>query len=112
MIDQMIGVRVTPGVLTVLELFLDDLTRQHYGYQIMDATDFSSGKTYQILARLTAAGWLERHDGVPSDNGGPPRVAYSIPTCAVPTVTHAAADAAARRARGTTRRVHSPRLST
>lgn len=104
------SVRVTPGVLSVLELFLADLAEPLYGYRIMDTTGFSSGKTYQILARLTAAGWLERRHDVSSSRGGPPPVAYTISPDALPTIRDTVADAIERRARGTTRRTHGPRL--
>ncbi|WP_052316435.1 hypothetical protein [Gordonia polyisoprenivorans] len=104
------SVRLTPGVLTVLELFLADLTEPHYGYSIMDVTGFSSGKTYQILARLTAAGWLERHHDTRSSRGGAPPVTYTVPPSAVPTIRRAVADAVERRDRGTTRRAHGPLL--
>lgn len=106
------SVRITPGVQTVLELFLADLSEPLYGYLIMDTTGFSSGKSYGILARLTAAGWLERRHDTNSSKGGAPPVTYSIPPNAVPTIRRAVSDAAERSARGITRRAHGPRLNT
>jgi DNA-binding PadR family transcriptional regulator len=44
---------------SVLEAFLEDAGRQRYGYELMRATGFASGKLYPVLARLQAAGWLE-----------------------------------------------------
>ena len=56
------AIRITPAVKRVLELFLADLTEPQWGYSIMAATDYPSGKVYQILERLEDAGWLTRLD--------------------------------------------------
>lgn len=47
-------------MLTVLRVFLDDPREPRYGYELMRLTRFPSGKMYPILARLEAAGWLDR----------------------------------------------------
>lgn len=78
--------RPTKSVVQILEKFLDDPQYTRYGYQLMIETGFSSGKTYQILARLTSAGWLvRRRDSSASPrSGGPPRVTYQLCGAAVP----------------------------
>jgi DNA-binding PadR family transcriptional regulator len=53
-------VRVTVAVGTVLRAFLENVERPRYGYELMRLTGFPSGKLYPILARLEAAGWLEK----------------------------------------------------
>jgi PadR family transcriptional regulator PadR len=73
-------VRATLAVARVLRVFLDDLTTPQYGYGLMEATGYDSGKVYQIIARLKTAGWLERlndPEAVPA-SGGPPRITYKL----------------------------------
>jgi PadR family transcriptional regulator, regulatory protein PadR len=53
-------VRLTVAVATVLRVFLDDVAGSRYGYELMQLTGYPSGKLYPILARLEAAGWLDR----------------------------------------------------
>jgi PadR family transcriptional regulator len=53
-------VRATEAIAAVLAVFLEDLDRQHYGYELMGQIGFASGKIYPILARLVRAGWLTR----------------------------------------------------
>jgi PadR family transcriptional regulator PadR len=53
-------VRMTVAVATALRVFLDDVAAPQYGYELMRLTGFASGKLYPILARLEAAGWLDR----------------------------------------------------
>jgi DNA-binding PadR family transcriptional regulator len=72
------SVRLTPAVVTVLEVFLSDPTRPHYGYELMGQTGFDSGKLYPILARLSRAGWLSRKEGTTGGSGRPARVTYTI----------------------------------
>ncbi|MCV7424359.1 PadR family transcriptional regulator [Mycobacterium yunnanensis] len=70
----------------MLKEFVDELGEPQYGYKLMQSTGFSSAKTYQILARLTGAGWLTRHDdpGATPESGGPPRITYTMRPQAVP----------------------------
>lgn len=79
-------VRPTRAVVRVLMTFLEDLERPIYGYLLMTETGFSSAKTYQVLARLTAAGWLDRFDDPDASpqSGGPPRITYRLRGDAVP----------------------------
>lgn len=78
--------RPTKAVVRILEEFLEDPQYTRYGYQLMMETGFSSAKTYQILARLTSAGWLDRHNDASASprSGGPPRVTYRLEGAAVP----------------------------
>jgi PadR family transcriptional regulator PadR len=72
--------RVTLAVAQVLREFLADASKPRYGYDIMTATGFPSGKIYPILARLRRAGWLvrEQEDIDPSQTGRPARTLYRL----------------------------------
>jgi PadR family transcriptional regulator, regulatory protein PadR len=74
------GPRITVAVATVLRIFLDDVPEPRYGYELMRATGFASGKLYPILARLEAHGWLEaRFEEVdPATAGRPARRWYRL----------------------------------
>jgi PadR family transcriptional regulator, regulatory protein PadR len=76
-------IRVTLSVAAVMRVFLDEPDRQRYGYELMKATGFASGKLYPILARLERAKWIERLEPSSADSGGPPRVGYRISPDAV-----------------------------
>jgi PadR family transcriptional regulator len=73
-------VRITVAVATVLRAFLDNAAQPRYGYDLMKATGFPSGKLYPILARLQAADWLEKQveDVDPAAAGRPARRLYRI----------------------------------
>jgi PadR family transcriptional regulator PadR len=73
-------VRVTLAVACVLRELLTNTARSRYGYDLMKATGYPSGKLYPILGRLVAAGWLtrEREDIDPGQAGRPPRVLYQL----------------------------------
>jgi PadR family transcriptional regulator PadR len=77
--------------------FLDDLTAEQYGYQLMKATGYPSGKIHQLLARLRSAGWIERLDNPDADptSGGPPRITYRLYPEAVPMARRLVASAQA-----------------
>lgn len=79
-------VRSTLAVVAMLNAFLKDVAAPQYGYGLMQSTGFSSGKVYQILARLVTAGWLERRDdpSATPETGGPPRITYTLRPEAVP----------------------------
>lgn len=49
---------MTAGVARVLRVFLDDLDKPAYGFDLMQRTQFPSGTIYPILARLERAGWI------------------------------------------------------
>jgi PadR family transcriptional regulator PadR len=79
-------VRPTRTVVRTLKAFLDHPDRDIYGYLLIKETGFSSAKTYQVLARLTGAGWLDRFDdpNASPQSGGPPRITYRLRGDAVP----------------------------
>jgi PadR family transcriptional regulator, regulatory protein PadR len=55
-------VRMTLTVARVLREFLTDPSRPRYGYDLMQATGFPSGKLYPALAKLVNAGILLREE--------------------------------------------------
>lgn len=69
---------MTIAVAVVLQEFLTSPTDPRYGYDLMKATGYPSGKLYPILARLNAAGWLQRdrEDEQPVDR--PARYPYRL----------------------------------
>lgn len=73
-------IRITVAVARVLREFLVDVSQPRYGYDLMQATGYESGKLYPILARLQHAGWLLRtpEEVDPSQAGRPPRYLYSL----------------------------------
>jgi DNA-binding PadR family transcriptional regulator len=76
----MVELRITVAVARVLREFVTDPSEARYGYELMQATGFPSGKLYPILARLERAGWLskEREDVDPEQVGRPPRRLYRL----------------------------------
>lgn len=70
---------MTLAVLHVLREFVSDVTQPRYGYDLMRATGYASGKLYPILGRLQHAGWLIR---APEDDathaGRPARYMYVL----------------------------------
>ena len=77
---HMPGVQITVAVARVLREFLSDPSADRYGYDLMQATSFPSGKLYPILAKLARIGWLtrEREDTNPAEAGRPPRFYYRL----------------------------------
>jgi PadR family transcriptional regulator len=77
---RMSELRVTLAVAQVLAEFLADASQPRYGYDLMRATGFASGKLYPIIGRLTRAGWLvrEREDIDPAQEGRPARYLYRL----------------------------------
>jgi PadR family transcriptional regulator, regulatory protein PadR len=71
---------VTRNVARVLKVFLEDLDKPWYGYDLMRATGMASGPTYTVLARLDRAGWLasEMEEGDPAQLGRPGRRYYKL----------------------------------
>jgi DNA-binding PadR family transcriptional regulator len=64
----------------ILREFLADTSKARYGYDLMQATGYPSGKLYPALARLVQAGWLirEREDIDASRAGRPTRYLYRL----------------------------------
>jgi PadR family transcriptional regulator, regulatory protein PadR len=67
-------------VAHLLAVFLAHDPQPRYGYELMQATGFPSGKLYPILGRLTHAGWLTRErEGIdPAEEGRPARYMYRL----------------------------------
>lgn len=86
-------VRITLAVATVLRIFLDDVSRPRYGYDLMRHTGFASGKLYPVLARLESAGWLVKDTEAidPVTAGRPARRLYRLSVDAVPAARQALA---------------------
>ena len=63
------------AVARVLREFLSEPSANRYGYDLMRATSFPSGKLYPILTKLVRLGWLnrEREDTDPAEVGRPRR---------------------------------------
>lgn len=74
------GVQVTVAVARVLREFLSEPSAERYGYELMRATSFPSGKLYPILTKLVRIGWLirEREDTEAAEVGRPPRFYYRL----------------------------------
>jgi DNA-binding PadR family transcriptional regulator len=88
-------IRLTRAVLRIVKAFVDDVGEPKHGYGLMRETGFSSAKVYQILARLTTAGWLDRLDdpNASPETGGPPRISYRLRADAVPHARRVIAEA-------------------
>jgi PadR family transcriptional regulator len=73
-------VRMTLAVARVLREFLSDPAQPRYGYELMNCTQFPSGKLYPVLARLVEAGWLvrEREEIDAAQAGRPARYFYRL----------------------------------
>lgn len=71
---------MTIAVARVLREFLVDRQDARYGYDLMQATGYPSGKLYPILGRLAQAGWLtrEKEDVDPSAAKRPARYTYRL----------------------------------
>jgi PadR family transcriptional regulator PadR len=91
-------IRVTVAVATVLRIFLEEVEKPQYGYDLMLRTGFASGKLYPILARLMRAGWLDRkvEDADPSALGSPARTLYTLNGRGVPAARNELAALTAR----------------
>ncbi|MDV8008954.1 hypothetical protein [Rhodococcus sp. IEGM 1318] len=104
-------IRLTRGVQEILALILKNPDNEVYGYRIMDALGYSSGKTYRILARLVSANWLIRNEDGTDTPSGRQRVTYSIAPAANETIRAALSEAAERERSGSRFRAHAPRLT-
>jgi DNA-binding PadR family transcriptional regulator len=73
-------VRMTLTVARILREFLSDPSEARYGYDLMQATGFPSGKLYPSLAKLVGAGWLLREEEQidPAREGRPARRLYRL----------------------------------
>jgi PadR family transcriptional regulator, regulatory protein PadR len=64
----------------VLARFLEDPTREQYGFGLMRATGVKSGSLYPILEQLERIGWVESHQEVIDERaeGRPRRQLYRL----------------------------------
>jgi PadR family transcriptional regulator PadR len=71
-------VKMTLTVARILREFLTDPSQPRYGYDLMQATGFPSGKLYPALAKLVNAGLLlrEKEQIDPAREGRPARYLY------------------------------------
>lgn len=71
---------LTAASIKVLQVFLDDPTGDHYGYDLMRITHLKSGSLYPILKRLLREGYLSAHDEPidPRIEGRPARRVYKL----------------------------------
>ncbi len=71
---------MTLTVARVLREFLTDPSQPRYGYDLMQATGYPSGKLYPALAKLTNAGFLLREEEQidPAREGRPARRIYRL----------------------------------
>lgn len=70
--------RLTRAATRTLVAFLEAPRNWRYGYDLMKATDLSSGTLYPLLARLTEDGWLEARWEQSELPGKPPRQMYRL----------------------------------
>jgi PadR family transcriptional regulator PadR len=103
----MAGLKITTGTAAVLQAFLDDPTQERYGYDLMKLTGFASGKLYPILAKLDAAGYLERHREPDPEPGRPVRYNYKITPDGIAFARHGIAEL--HRQLGSVRQTWTPR---
>lgn len=71
---------IGPQMATVLRVFLTDVDRAWYGFELMQETSIASGSIYPLLQRLVEAGWLMREpeDVNPKEAGRPTRYYYRL----------------------------------
>jgi DNA-binding PadR family transcriptional regulator len=72
--------RMTKQIASVLESFLSDLTRDWYGFDLIERTALKSGTVYPILHLLEKDGWLSSaREGIdPQEEGRPARRLYTL----------------------------------
>ena len=71
---------MTVTIARLLGEFLTDPSQPRYGYDLMQATGYPSGKLYPVLAKLVNAGWLDREQEQidPAREGRPARRLYRL----------------------------------
>ena len=73
-------VKITLALARLLREFLADPSKARYGYDLMQATGYPSGKLYPLLGKLAHAGWVtrERESINPAAEGRPVRLLYRL----------------------------------
>ena len=77
----MAGLRMTVGVLAVLEALLDGPDTELSGWEIVRASGLEPGTIYPILQRLQGAAWVSNRGEDPEPahtEGRPPRRYYRL----------------------------------
>lgn len=99
------GPRLTPAVVTVLGVFLRDPARPRYNLELSRATGMEPPAVFQVLGRLSRAGWLaSSRQPARADGTGHVRRMYRLTPAGLAGARAAAgAPAAARRARAPAR---------
>lgn len=94
------GPRMTLPTQLVLQLLLEDPSREMYGLEICAAAGLPSGTIHPLLARLQNVGWLRSRweDVDPSREGRPRRRYYSLDPNSIAKVSAALARSAASQA--------------
>jgi DNA-binding PadR family transcriptional regulator len=77
---------LSPKMVDVIKIFLQDPSKPRYGMELMRVTGQPSGTLYPILAKLEKHGWLSlgKEDIDPRIEGRPARRFYRITGSAVP----------------------------
>jgi PadR family transcriptional regulator, regulatory protein PadR len=73
-------VQASRSTAKVLNAFIEEPSRDHYGFGLMRSTGVKSGSLYPILERLERIGWIEGHDEVIDEKaeGRPKRRLYRL----------------------------------
>ena len=81
---------MTLTIARVLREFLTDPLQSRYGYDLMQATGFPSGKLYPVLGKLVNAGWLLREEEQidPAREGRPARRIYRLSESGIESARH------------------------
>ncbi len=71
---------LTPKMVDLIKIFLEDPDESQYGFDLMRRTRQPSGTLYPNLAKFANSGWLElgTEDIDPHTEGRPPRRFYRI----------------------------------
>lgn len=70
--------KLTPQLERVLRVFLEDVTAQRYGYELMKAAKLASGTLYPILGRLEGEGLVASAWETPGPESQRPRRYYKL----------------------------------
>ncbi|WP_413755138.1 PadR family transcriptional regulator [Streptomyces sp. MMBL 11-3] len=91
-------INLTPAVVRLIQVFLEDPDNQYYGMQLMRTAHVSSGSLYPALMRLEKVGWIvgELEDIDPSKEGRPARRFYRMTAGGVRAAHVALAELSAR----------------
>jgi PadR family transcriptional regulator, regulatory protein PadR len=91
--------RLTLQVQLTLRAMLDELDRELYGLELVEATGLPPGTIYPIMARLESAGWVSSHweETGQEPKGRPRRRYYRLTADGIAQARSALASSDARR---------------